>query len=261
MVKFYTNYIYVKCKYCNKLVDYEFLELHNPIYGNDCVRSKLHWDTNEYYNKHNNINTKKCYNTRLKSCITCGKNYKENKYDFTKNQITKKAIFSRCNNCIKEKNIYVYSYIKNNNDILCLNKQLEVAVNMVHYNKIKQLLELGANPNYYKQQTIFCNIDKQIGPCGQLRFSVYENLLIYDKYGNQIPEQDTHYLRPINLLRILIFKLINSSTIENYENIFNCIKLLISFGANKLDGLNYYNYLYNKEVNEVINTNITLLLG
>ena len=87
-------------------------------------------------------------------------------------------------------------------------------------------MEIGADPNYCRQSMI------------------KQGILLYDKDGLEISEPKNNK-QPINPLRLCIFYLCKctNSDIDN-KNLYKIASLLVKFGANKTDALDYFISLY-----------------
>lgn len=208
---------FTKCKHCNELHEYSKIAEHME----NCFPN---------WNKE----------IGLICCYSCELLYSENKMFFTSSQLSKEHL-ARCKNCIIN-NIskyakYYYNYYPNcikENELsnVSLNKQLEYYVFESNWEKINTLLLQGANPNY-KNQLIMSDPTNS-----------HKKILIYDINGL---EKENNDYQPNTPLNICIFYLSNCvNTDADLENLYNIIKLLIKFGANKQDGLNFYKSRYGK---------------
>ena len=218
---------YTKCKYCNQL--YEFNSINN------------HMD---------NCNPNYDINVGLLSCFSCNKPY--NKLYFSSSQLNK-LYLARCKCCVEnnnnkkyEKYMYNYTHFHQYNneinneiiDVISLNKKLIHYINNLDDNKVNELLLMGANPNYILQMT---------------KYNINDGkwVLIYNNDNTEKETNDNNIMQPINPLRLCIFYLSNLlNSQDDYKKIYNIVCLLIKFGANKNDALNYYRDLYNNKCNE-----------
>lgn len=219
--------LHCKCPYCNELLPY-----------ND---KKTHMDNcNPNWNEING--TLYCY--------SCGK-LNTDKNLFTSSQLNKEHL-ARCKECVTNNNYNKYvkykytisaSYINNtnlfyDNKMLKLNKELYSYASDFNYEKVLELLQQGANPNYVRQADIIEWIEytdicdkKYICPVG---------FYLYDENGNEISEKASY--QPTTAFRSCIFSL--SSVYCNFNNIYKTAKLLLEFGADKEDALMYLDHLY-----------------
>jgi hypothetical protein len=180
-----------------------------------------------YLYEDNHINN--CKDNNILLCYSCGQPNKQ----FSLSQL-KKENLARCMDCIdvnithkyeKYKHLYEITEFSEN---LNLNKQLEYYVNNLNFIKVKECLQKGANPNYCRQAyCIQANMQK---------------VLLYNKDGSEIEEDDDNLPRPKTPLRLCIFFLSNVYLKE--MDIYCIFKLLIKFGANKLDAFTYYKKRY-----------------
>ncbi len=207
--------VYIKCKYCgitNEL---------NSFHMKKCITN---WDLN----------------TGLKSCFSCGKT--DQTYSSKQLSLDHKA---RCTNCIKyNKNdqyapfTHLYKKIlftETHIHLLDIDSQLEYYTQETNFDKVKQLLESGANPNYCRQKTISNITDN--------------NVLVYTKDGNKVPESDKEIPQPKTPLRMCVFNLTNCfATRNDLERLIQITKLLIEYGADKSDALTYHQDIYNGKV-------------
>lgn len=211
---------YIKCKYCSKLCIYGSTHL------SDCITN---WNDD----------------LGLTSCYSCGIDFEEK--IFSQSQL-EKGYLARCKNCTNtnQNNIikyekFVHLYKSSNCEKIVnkqhinkqhINKQLIYHINKLNEKKIYELLKDGADPNYIIQMTIFNE--------------KYEYIYLYDSDGNEIKENDNgKIIQPLNSLRLCIFRLCDCTiTNESLTSLYNIAKLLIEHGADKNDGLIYYNHLY-----------------
>ena len=118
---------------------------------------------------------------------------------------------------------YIKFYYNNIDD------ELHNAVSEHNEEKVLELLQKGANPNYIRQTWV--------------RDEKYKWYRVYDANGNEIEEDDSKMIQPKTPLRLCIFMLCSCLT-ENDEKNYNIAKMLIEYGADKVEALSYFRRLY-----------------
>lgn len=206
--------IYIVCKYCSKIIDYD----NNYDHLYHCVTN--------YDNEKG-----------ILSCYSCGK---ENAI-YTKSQLSKNEK-ARCIECVKSgfsvkfakfKHLYMpihyyENYIENNN----INLQLYQSVQEINLKNVHLLLQKNANPNYTRQATFFCEHESHY-------------IYLYNEDGTEEPEND--YYQPTTPLKSCVFGMSNCMlTDEERNNLVKIAKLLIDYGAKTKEPLEYFAHRYGR---------------
>lgn len=191
---------YIICQYCGKFT---------PLQSNHIDECKLN-ESN--YDKDNDL---------ILSCFSCG----VNNGSYTKSQLAKKHL-ARCTNCVNMKNTekhmsfeyeskYGYGHV---------NKYMEKAIEDMNYDKVKELLINGADPNYIRQHSYYCNENNK-------------HYAIYDMNGAEIQEIIINNIQqPSTPLKLCIFKLSDCRlNDEDMKTLINIANLLLNYGANNED--------------------------
>jgi len=191
---------YVKCEYCNSLCKFNNINEH-------IKNCNLNWNDE----------------VGLLACYSCNIPY--DKSLFTSSQVEKKEWLARCKECIKNNKTEKYIKFYYNN----IDDELHNAVSEHNEEKVLELLQKGANPNYIRQTWV--------------RDEKYKWYRVYDANGNEIEEDDSEMIQPKTPLRLCIFMLCSCLT-KNDEKIYNIAKMLIEYGADKVEALSYFRRLY-----------------
>jgi len=111
------------------------------------------------------------------------------------------------------------------------NYQLFLHIQNIELSQILSLLQNNANPNYQRQDSIFDIISCKTRP-------------LYNPDGSEKKENDPN--QPSTPLKICTFILSNHLfSTQNKLDIIEIAKLLIQYGANKKEALQYFTQIYN----------------
>lgn len=203
---------YVKCKYCSNLYNYKDNHVQN---------------CNVNYDEMN----------RILSCFSCGEKDKE----YSKSQLAKEDK-ARCTNCVTNNNrqkfsnfAYLYYNDYDNIELMTKEAQLKYYVGELNLHQVTELLQQNANTNYIRQAGFLDNYDGL-----WLRW--------YNIDGSEKPEQDNNNEQPTTPLKLCVFRF-SDCTIEEEDRviILKIAQLLIDYGANKEDPLQYFIKRYGEQ--------------
>lgn len=154
-----------------------------------------------------------CLYDHLDNCFPNYKNELIHCYSCEESQLNKEHL-ARCKSCVSNNIKEKYKKYDKINNI-----NIEFEYHIENFKKIKELLYV--NPNYHRQK------------------SDRNGYLLYNEDGTEVPEDDDG--QPYNPLRLYVFSISNcNNKCSDYKNIFKTAKLLIKFGANSKDALDYY---------------------
>jgi len=200
---------YIKCPYCSKTVSY------NENHLNICIPNYV--------------------DGILLNCYSCGKQNKK----YSNSQLTKEDK-ARCIDCVSNdiktkfmpyRHLYINEYHREHYDVNnTIDKQLEFAVGELNLPKVNELLEIGANPNYNRQDT-FQPINKFI------------RLLSYNADGSEKPENDD--IQPSTPLKLCVFRFSDCDlTCSQRSTLIKIAEQLIKYGASAIEAKEYYECRY-----------------
>jgi hypothetical protein len=168
-------------------------------------------------------------------CYTC---FKPNK-SYSSKQLTK-GVMAKCKDCVEDGKttrytrygLYYGSSWGSGPFTFNVNKKLYFFAGELEVEKVRNLLEAGADPNYIRQKTISSNV-----------VPGYKEVYVYNKHGEVIPDLEPN--QPTTPLKYVIFRVGHPDIQQNYsEEIIEIIKLLLEKGANRQEGLDYFNNRY-----------------
>ncbi len=176
----------------------------------------------------------------ITNCYSCGKT----DGSYTNSQIAKEHK-ARCKECIGSDNknrFGQWDYLATGgpwepepNPHKPPNHKLTHWVSEGKVDQVHKQLELGADPNYIRQDYVANHWPE---------YDIYiRSLHLFDANGNEIPEEDTE--QPTTPLKLCIFSLSNCMNSEQDDmNYCKIAQLLIDYGAEKTHALEYYLYRY-----------------
>lgn len=195
---------YICCKYCSKIYNC------NDNHVKNCINI-------DNYSERDGI----LY------CYSCGGRDKQ----YSKIQLTKKDK-ARCIDCVTNQNTCRFAHYSHlyqpthNREIRSINEQLHNHINNLNFSKIKELLEQGANPNSHIQALFF---DK----------NEHNWVYWYNEDGTEKLWSDDH--QPTTPLKLCVFRFSDCMlSSDDYNTIIKITRLLIEYGANNIDAINYY---------------------
>lgn len=163
-------------------------------------------------------------NGKVLRCYSCGLTDQE----YSKSQLSVEK--SRCKNCvasnIKEKHkpfaYPAYKGVKNDNTELMEN------VERIDLEKVRELLEKGANANYHRQDYFY---------------NVIQNRAKYNFDGSEKEENDKK--QPCTPLKMCVFRFSDCVIgLEQRREIIKIVELLLSYGGDRMEALEYFWDLY-----------------
>ena len=190
---------YVICKYCSALSKYE----ENHVSNCSMIMNYTNVDG-------------------ILRCYSCGN---ENK-TYSASQLAKEYQ-ARCTDCVNNKkttkfepfaHLYSSNYNNIKSDSYSINKQLMYYVSSLDIQKVEELLQQGANPNYNRQLTFYDD-----------KFT-FQHIDVCDKDGNEVPEIDEY--QPTTPLKMCVYRYSDCmlNTVD-LNRIRNMVVLLIKYGA------------------------------